>query len=131
MMTSKEIEDKIIARLVDGTGRAMDSKMCRYRDERDRKCAVGCLIPEELYDPNMEGILLSHLEITGDIWCGGSPFIYSGCSSSTVLARVLNSAGLPATKRVRDMLTEWQCRHDSAQNWEGDTYIGPLDRIMS
>lgn len=29
--------------------------VCKYRGENGTKCAVGCLIPDDLYDPSMEG----------------------------------------------------------------------------
>lgn len=28
---------------------------CAYRDHHGFKCAVGCLIPDDMYDPEMEG----------------------------------------------------------------------------
>jgi hypothetical protein len=28
---------------------------CRYRDPMGRKCAIGCLIPDDVYKPAMEG----------------------------------------------------------------------------
>lgn len=30
------------------------TQTCAYRGEDGKKCAVGCLIPDELYDPKME-----------------------------------------------------------------------------
>lgn len=44
--------------MVDTTGE------CKYRLERDGKvfmCAVGCLIPDELYQRSMEGVSVKHL----------------------------------------------------------------------
>lgn len=32
-----------------------DSVVCRYRSDNGLKCAVGLLIPDELYTPNFEG----------------------------------------------------------------------------
>lgn len=29
---------------------------CAYRGRGGRKCAVGCLVPDDLYDPEMEGL---------------------------------------------------------------------------
>jgi hypothetical protein len=34
---------------------------CAYRGEKGRMCAVGCLIPDELYDPQMENKTSSHV----------------------------------------------------------------------
>ena len=41
---------------MDSTGGAMRREICAYRGEGGLKCAVGCLIPDELYTPNMEGV---------------------------------------------------------------------------
>lgn len=35
--------------------RALNGITCAYRGEAGRTCAVGCLIPDALYDPTMEG----------------------------------------------------------------------------
>ena len=32
-----------------------DAELCRYRGDGGTKCAIGCLIPDELYRPKMEG----------------------------------------------------------------------------
>lgn len=32
------------------------SSNCRYRGDNGRKCAIGCLIPDELYQVGMEGL---------------------------------------------------------------------------
>lgn len=55
-MTNQEAFDKIVARLMDGTGRAVSSSgACRYRTLTGLKCAVGCLIPDEEYRGIFEG----------------------------------------------------------------------------
>lgn len=33
---------------------------CVYRSPDGLKCAVGCLIPDELYDPAIEGVLIQY-----------------------------------------------------------------------
>lgn len=48
--------DKVVAHLRQQNCRAMDEILgCRYRGENNTKCAAGCLIPDELYQPEMEG----------------------------------------------------------------------------
>jgi hypothetical protein len=37
-------------------------KSCAYRGENGRTCAVGCLIPDEDYTPEMEGVGVSRLQ---------------------------------------------------------------------
>lgn len=39
----------------------MDDSMCAYRGENGLKCAIGCLIPDDLYDPKMEGQVVGAL----------------------------------------------------------------------
>lgn len=59
-MTPQEMFDTVVKHLfrqnrkagsLDGT----DMFMCAYRDDQGGKCAVGCLIPDELYDQEIEG----------------------------------------------------------------------------
>lgn len=58
MMTSQEIFDKVCKHLVTQNKKATrpGRRMCNYR-YGDLKCAVGCLIPDEVYKPSMEGPL--------------------------------------------------------------------------
>jgi len=59
-MTAQEIFDKVINHLLQQGGPALnynydDDPVCRYRSNNGLKCAVGCLIPDDQYDPIMEG----------------------------------------------------------------------------
>ena len=36
---------------------------CRYRDSNHNKCAVGHLIPDDLYNSDIEGLRVSHPEV--------------------------------------------------------------------
>lgn len=56
-MTNQEAFNKIVARLMDGTGRSVnDEGRCMYRAPNGLSCAVGCLIPDDEYDEGIEGI---------------------------------------------------------------------------
>ena len=56
MTTNQEVFDKVARHLLTQNARAVDGDgFCRYRTPDGLKCAVGCLIPDELYDPEMEG----------------------------------------------------------------------------
>ena len=47
---------QIATHLAAQRGQAVSAdKACRYRGDGGRMCAVGCLIPDEEYDPEMEG----------------------------------------------------------------------------
>lgn len=58
-MTPQEIFDTVATHLFAQGERAIamepDTDICAYRTSDGKKCAVGCLIPDELYDPGMEG----------------------------------------------------------------------------
>ena len=42
-------------------GSSYSETVCKYRSKDGLKCAVGCLIPDEMYDPLMEGHGVDHL----------------------------------------------------------------------
>lgn len=63
---------------------------CLYRGPEGTKCAVGCLIPDELYDPNIEGLSVSDIK------------------------DVLLKAGIGAFA----LLGQLQNVHDTAWSWE-------------
>ena len=56
-MTPQEIFDTVARHLFAQGTRAHDeiTDQCRYRGPGGTKCAVGCLIPDEAYDSEMEG----------------------------------------------------------------------------
>lgn len=60
-MKPQEIFDTIALHLFTQGKRATDFnqsynwKVCRYRTSDGLKCAAGCLIPDDKYDPKMEG----------------------------------------------------------------------------
>ena len=55
-MTNQEAFEKVVARLTDGRGRAMNEhRACMYRAPSGLPCAVGCLIPDEEYRKDLEG----------------------------------------------------------------------------
>lgn len=57
-MTSREIFDAVKAHLLAQKRRATEDDVygskCVFRTANGLKCAVGCLIPDELYDPILE-----------------------------------------------------------------------------
>lgn len=128
-MTLQEINDKIRARLLDGTGQAGTfdgadgtNYTCSYRTGDGRHCAVGHVVQDE-YDSRMEGASIKeHVTIKEGKWYS-TRIAYL---PSSRLAEVLNSAKIPATPEVFRALIRWQERHDDVGNWEGNKYTGPL-----
>jgi len=55
-MNKQEIFDKISTHLIKQGVQAIHNNTCLYYDEETgHKCAIGCLIPTELYDYDIEG----------------------------------------------------------------------------
>lgn len=56
-MTNQEIFDKVLTHLrVQGRASVEEGVGCMYRGPGGTSCAVGCLIPNYLYDPVIEGL---------------------------------------------------------------------------
>ena len=54
-MPPQEIFDTVATHLFTQGRRAFDGVGCVYRTPEGLSCAVGCLIPDDLYAPEMEG----------------------------------------------------------------------------
>lgn len=66
-LTKQQIFDQVVTQIVTQGGQSKSRDgACMYRGEHNRRCAVGAIMPDELYDINMEGEavddLLSHLD---------------------------------------------------------------------
>lgn len=56
-MTDQEIFNTVVRGLRgQGWQRSVEGGSCRYRCDDGRKCAVGHLIPDERYSPDLEGV---------------------------------------------------------------------------
>lgn len=97
-MEKQEIFDTVATHLLKQGRRAVNPdipEMCHYRGAGGTKCAVGVLIPDEVYDPMMEGRtvvgLLSHPEFKIPRWMWNN----------------------------EQLLIELQNVHDVEHNWKG------------
>ena len=67
VMNKQEIFDTVVKHLAKQKTKSVlprphgNDMQCVYRGEGGMKCAVGCLIPDELYDPDMEGDTVDQL----------------------------------------------------------------------
>ena len=60
MNTLQHVFDAVATHLLNQPGPAMSSTgACRYRASDGRMCAIGCLIPDDRYDPGIEGYAVS------------------------------------------------------------------------
>ncbi len=61
-MTSQEIFDTVLSHLrVQGPCTLNGMIACRYRGSNGARCAIGALIPDDLYLPSMERMLITGL----------------------------------------------------------------------
>lgn len=73
-MTRQETFDKVAQHLLRQNARAMGpgaiGPQCVYRAPDGKKCAVGCLIPDDKYNPSMEGrSLVMHGPLQAIVGC--------------------------------------------------------------
>lgn len=54
---SQQMFDKVAKHLLTQNAKSR----CLYRSQEGMMCAIGCLIPDDLYSPNMEGIWVERL----------------------------------------------------------------------
>lgn len=54
-MTKQEIFDKVAIHLLTQKTQSIEFGSCLYRGPGGLKCAAGCLIPDSIYNPKMEG----------------------------------------------------------------------------
>lgn len=74
MLSKQEVFDKVARHLIlqnarsvkkySDRGGVMSPPACAYRGEGGLKCAAGCVIPDEVYYPEMEGTLFSYIYAT-------------------------------------------------------------------
>lgn len=108
-MNNREVFEKVKAHLLTQGKRSMGPRndetntiRCAYRGDNGAMCAIGCLIPDELYSPTLEGHDSSH------------------CDIRTVLAK----AGFESIDK--SMLSVLQRMHDG---YSPDMWTIELDRI--
>lgn len=73
-MTTQEIFDTVVTHLLTQRKKAInDMGKCVYRTDEGLKCAVGCLITDECYSPEIEGWGIWYLDVTEALECSGIP----------------------------------------------------------
>ena len=68
--------DKVVKHLLTQKRRSESNRGCAYRGKDGDMCAVGCLISDKAYDPEIEGFSISHLGVREELAESGVP-IYS------------------------------------------------------
>jgi len=117
-MIKQEIFNKVVRHLHEQGERALDKsgKVCVYRDGIGKNgkvltCAVGCLIPEGLYDPACEGAS------TGSALSAKSS---ASRPKEAALRKSLKAVGVHITEPIRSLLSALQGFHD--RSWSTRAY---------
>jgi hypothetical protein len=117
-MTDQEIFDKVALHLLEYGRlgiRSEDGSGCVYKTDTGLSCAVGCLIPDDLYDPLVEGMSISHFD----------DMINIGGETGAILEKISEHLGLKDAKRSK-LLRGLQQIHDVYL-----TFDEPNNRIIS
>lgn len=60
-MNKQELFDKVATHLLTQNAKSLDDDSCQYRNPEGLACAVGCLIPEDEYTPQIERLSVAEL----------------------------------------------------------------------
>ena len=104
-MTRQDLFDTVVRHLRAQKQRAVAKQgrsMCAYRTPDGLKCAIGCLIPDELYDPLFEGKSAFWL-LTDD---------------GPKARAVRDNCGASTDQTVVALLASLQDVHDRRENWD-------------
>lgn len=121
----KEIKQRIFSRVSkhlltqNKKSRAGASGSCLFRGPKDTKCAIGCLIPDSIYDTNMEGPIISNVLLEDTIF-----YSFEQIEQFTVLRKLFLKM-FKTSKFVKSdiiFLSKLQKIHDSKQviEWRGE-----------
>jgi hypothetical protein len=69
-MTPQKLFDKVAEHLLTQGKKSVKNSSCQYRGSRGTSCAIGCLIPDELYDDEIEGLAVDDLSYDLRKACG-------------------------------------------------------------
>lgn len=107
-MDSQEIFSKVRKGLLNQMEKSLDDGGdCVYRNDRNLKCAVGHLIPDEFYDPEIEGIGIASIQT-----------LYDFSESKPLLKKILDRLKISSVSY--ELLRDLQYLHDyrSPDDWE-------------
>ena len=92
--------DKVVKHLLTQKRRSEGKRGCAYRGKDGDMCAVGCLISDKAYDPEIEGHSVFHLRVQ----------------------ETLAESGVPTYNRMKFLLADLQYLHDecSINLWKTD-----------
>lgn len=109
-MTAQEIFDTVARHLIEQGRRAIESYEgnCAYRGVGGTKCAVGVLIPDDQYTPQIEGASVAFVNLGRDAGAKLAP-------ARAALKQVLTDLGLLPDHTA--LLIDLQRAHDNAEDF--------------
>ena len=114
-LTDQEIFDKVLVHLREQGKRAtLEKAGCAYRGDKGAMCAIGCLIPDHLYDPRIENRTIDSINIE---------------SGLDVFHDILFRAGLHGDAKRYLLLSHLQHAHDFALGHSLDVWELEMQRI--
>lgn len=103
-MTTQQVFDTVIEHLIkQGKQAKASTGHCSYRTTDGLKCAVGCLIPDELYNPILEGRSVEGIR-------------------SITLRQYIYPTLYTFIDKNFDILQDLQSLHDSDNAWDSNTF---------
>ena len=91
-----------------------DDGVCKYRGAGAMRCALGHLIPDDKYDPSIEGNGIGPMSVYGGHWRSGS--VHEPASYELMV--VLNSVFPKPSQQLKDLLGGCQEAHDESEHPE-------------
>lgn len=119
-MTPQETFNIVKEHLLKQQCRALGRGGCAYRGAEGRKCAIGCLIPDDKYTPDLEGIELS----TDEGGCGCETCGRQEEKRKRIL-QILHEAGHELT---RQQFADLQTIHDNQAPEEWGERLAALEQ---
>ena len=111
-MTRQEIFDTVARHLLAQNKKSLNGATCVYRDGYGLSCAIGCLIADQHYTPNIESHTL-RLDISHDNANFGSDRQAHSSEKQGALVRAISdSIGRDLTFEDRRLLVKLQNVHD-------------------
>jgi hypothetical protein len=102
--------DKMSEHLLSMNGRSIDPYLdsCKYRSPNGQKCVVGCLIPDKMYEPDMDFSEDKDTSIKG---------VWERFPQVKELVKYDNES------EMVDFLIDFQLLHDLNTNWNNSKFI--------
>lgn len=98
-MNKQEIFDKVLNHMRNQKLPARNNGSCVYYDETtNRKCAIGCLIPTEQYDPMFDTAIFCHVGV------------------NVTVQKALENVGIKINEDMLEFLDQLQLIHDGIES---------------